>query len=181
MPNSVWPHRSQPTRLLCPWYSLGKNIQVGCHFLLQCMPSEIWLQILHKTGETNSWRAQTKYYAHQDPGERSSDPTRDWARLAYGCPRISGGGGGQECPAMGSGALNIAVLVATGCFGIRLFKLLLLLLFLWREWSLFKYFIYPHVDLQCFSTFVEKAVFSPFYCLGCFVKNQVNILMWIYF
>ena len=31
------PHRQQPTRLLCPWDSLGKNTGVGCHFLLQCM------------------------------------------------------------------------------------------------------------------------------------------------
>ena len=33
--DSVWPHRQQPTRLLCPWDSPGKNIGVGCHFLLQ--------------------------------------------------------------------------------------------------------------------------------------------------
>ena len=31
------PHRRQPTRLACPWDSLGKNTGVGCHFLLQCM------------------------------------------------------------------------------------------------------------------------------------------------
>ena len=37
MSNSVWPHRRQPTRLLCPWDSPGKNAGVGCHFLLQCM------------------------------------------------------------------------------------------------------------------------------------------------
>ena len=30
------PHRQQPTRLLCPWDSPGKNTGVGCHFLLQC-------------------------------------------------------------------------------------------------------------------------------------------------
>ena len=35
--DSVRPHRQQPTRLLCPWDSPGKNIGVGCHFLLQCM------------------------------------------------------------------------------------------------------------------------------------------------
>ena len=33
--DSVQHHRWQPTRLLCPWDSLGKNIGVGCHFLLQ--------------------------------------------------------------------------------------------------------------------------------------------------
>ena len=32
--DSVRPHRRQPTRLLCPWDSLGKNTGVGCHFLL---------------------------------------------------------------------------------------------------------------------------------------------------
>ena len=29
------PHGLQPTRLLCPWNSPGKNTAVGCHFLLQ--------------------------------------------------------------------------------------------------------------------------------------------------
>ena len=37
MSNSVWPHRWQPNRLLCPWDSPGKNTGVGGHFLLQCM------------------------------------------------------------------------------------------------------------------------------------------------
>ena len=35
--DSVRPHRRQPTRLLGPWDSPGKNIGMGCHFLLQCM------------------------------------------------------------------------------------------------------------------------------------------------
>ena len=35
--DSVRPHRRQPTRLLCPWDSPGKNAGVGCHFFLQCM------------------------------------------------------------------------------------------------------------------------------------------------
>ena len=33
--DSLRPHGLQPTRLLCPWDSPGKNIWVGCHFLLQ--------------------------------------------------------------------------------------------------------------------------------------------------
>ena len=37
MSDSVRPHRQQPTRLLRPWDSPGKNTGVGCHFLLQCM------------------------------------------------------------------------------------------------------------------------------------------------
>ena len=35
--DSVWPQRRQPTRLLHPWDSPGKNAGVGCHFHLQCM------------------------------------------------------------------------------------------------------------------------------------------------
>ena len=35
--HSVRPHRQQPTRLLCPWDSPGKNTGMGCHFPLQCM------------------------------------------------------------------------------------------------------------------------------------------------
>ena len=35
------PHRQQPTRLLCPWDSPGKNTVVGCHCLLQCMKVKV--------------------------------------------------------------------------------------------------------------------------------------------
>ena len=37
MSDSVRPHRRQPTRLPRPWDSPGKNMGVGCHFLLQCV------------------------------------------------------------------------------------------------------------------------------------------------
>ena len=37
MSDSVRPHKWQPTRLLRPWDSPGKNTGVGCHFLLQGM------------------------------------------------------------------------------------------------------------------------------------------------
>ena len=35
MSNSLQPHRLQPTRLLCPWDSPGKNIGMGSHSFLQ--------------------------------------------------------------------------------------------------------------------------------------------------
>ena len=37
MSDSVQPRRWQPTRLLCPQASPGKNTGVGCHFLFQCI------------------------------------------------------------------------------------------------------------------------------------------------
>ena len=35
MSDSVRPNGQQPTRLLCPWDSLGKNTGVDCDFLLR--------------------------------------------------------------------------------------------------------------------------------------------------
>ena len=45
---------------------------------------------------------------HQDPEERSSDPTGDHLGLACGCAGVSGGGVGQWWPAAGLGALSVA-------------------------------------------------------------------------
>ena len=46
---------------------------------------------------------------HKDPGERCSDHKRDWPRLAYECPEVSGRCMGQRWPAAESGALSAAV------------------------------------------------------------------------
>ena len=35
VPNSLWSHELQPTKLLCPWDFPGKDTGVVCHFLLQ--------------------------------------------------------------------------------------------------------------------------------------------------
>ena len=58
--------------------------------------------------EIDSWRAQQNL-VHQDPGERSSDPTGDCPGLACGCPGVSGGGVGWWWPAAGLGALTVSV------------------------------------------------------------------------
>ena len=52
MSNSLQPHGLQPTRFCCPWNFPGKNIVVGCHFLLQGLsPIQGWtpclLHLLH--------------------------------------------------------------------------------------------------------------------------------------
>ena len=46
------PHGLEPTRLLCPWDSPGKNAGVGCYALLQgIFPTQGWnprlLRLLH--------------------------------------------------------------------------------------------------------------------------------------
>ena len=46
MSDSVRPHRRQPTRLLCPWDSPGKNTGVGCHiWQLENVNLCVWLII----------------------------------------------------------------------------------------------------------------------------------------
>ena len=47
MSDSVQPHRRQPTRLPHPWDPPGKNIGVGCHFLLQCMKVKSESEVTH--------------------------------------------------------------------------------------------------------------------------------------
>ena len=59
--------------------------------------------------EIDCWRAQTERCVHQDPGERSSDPTRDCPRLARECPAVSSRGVGRWWPASGLGAVSVAV------------------------------------------------------------------------
>ena len=47
MSDSVRPHRRQPTKLLCPRDSPGKNTGVSCHFLLQEYTEELYKKDLH--------------------------------------------------------------------------------------------------------------------------------------
>ena len=78
-------------------------------------------------GNRDSWRTHTKSCAHQDPGERSCDPTRDWARLACACLGVSGGGMGWQQPVTGSGTLTTTVLGGPACWHKSFF---------WRRWPL---------------------------------------------
>ena len=63
----------------------------------------------HRTGETDSCRAQTELCVLQDPGERISDHKSDWPRLAHECPGVSGRGVGRWGPAAGLRELSAAV------------------------------------------------------------------------
>ena len=63
--DSLWPHRLQPVRLLCPWSFPGKNTRVGCHFLLQGIfpterPNLHLLRLLH-------WQAGSLPLSHREP------------------------------------------------------------------------------------------------------------------
>ena len=65
-------------------------------------------QNLQRTGETDSWRVETKPWVHKKRGERSSDSTKR-PRLYCECSGVSGGGMGQWWPAAELGELHAAV------------------------------------------------------------------------
>ena len=97
------PETPQRMRQSCVWVSpvqgrVSSGLPQGQG--LQVQQTWVW----HKP----SWRRLP--CVHQNSGERSSDPTRDWARLGGECPGVSGRGVGQQWPAAGSGALSAAVL-----------------------------------------------------------------------
>ena len=46
MSDSLQPHGLQPTRLLRPWDSPGKNTGVGCHFFLQRMKVKSEIEVV---------------------------------------------------------------------------------------------------------------------------------------
>ena len=66
----------------------------------------IELPDLTRDWETNYWQAQTEPCVHQDPGKKSSDPTRDWPGLVSESPGVSSKGMGQRGPAAGLGTLR---------------------------------------------------------------------------
>ena len=76
MSNSVRPHRQQPTRLPCPWDSTGKNTEVGCHFLLQCM------KVKSESEVACVWLFATPWtVAYQAPRSMGFSRQEDWSEL----------------------------------------------------------------------------------------------------
>ena len=82
MSDSVWPHRRQPTRLCCPWYSPGKNTGVGCHLLLQCMQWKVKAKSLSCV-----WLFATPWTAaHQAPPSKGFSRQEYWSGLPLPSP-----------------------------------------------------------------------------------------------
>ena len=82
--DSVRPHRWQPTRLLCPWDSPGKNTGVGCHFLLQCMHACMLSCFSHVRLSATVWTA-----SHQAPLSTGFSKQEYWSGLPCPSPIIS--------------------------------------------------------------------------------------------
>ena len=75
---SVQPRIQQPTRLLCPWDSPGKNAGVGWKFLLQCMHVCMQSRFSHVQLYATLWTA-----AHQDPLSTGFSRQEYWSGLPF--------------------------------------------------------------------------------------------------
>ena len=71
MSDSVWPHRQQPTRLLCLWDSPGKNTGVGCHFLLQCMHAWLIISVMSDSVWLHRQQPIRLLYLWDSPGKNT--------------------------------------------------------------------------------------------------------------
>ena len=81
MSDSVGPHRRQPTRLLRPWDSSGKNTGVGCYFLLQCM------KVKSESEVTQSYPTLSDPMDHSLPGSSThrifQARVLEWGAIAF--------------------------------------------------------------------------------------------------
>ena len=99
---SLQPHGLQPSRLLCPWNSPGKNTGVGCHFLLQRIfltqgwnPGLLHLrQILYHLNQQGSPSSLLMLMVSSSNGKQSAFNEGDWG-LIPGSERLPIEGNGN--------------------------------------------------------------------------------------
>ena len=78
----VQPHRWQPTRLLCPWDSPGKNTGMCCHFLLQCVRVKSESEVAQSCQTlATPWTA-----AYQAPPSMGFSRQEYWSGLPFPSP-----------------------------------------------------------------------------------------------
>ena len=91
MPNPLWPHGLQPTRLLCPWHFPGKDTGVGCHFLFQITIVKDVYQFLQSIVKLKSlscaWLFSTTWtVTHQAPLSMEFSRQEYWSGLPFPSP-----------------------------------------------------------------------------------------------
>ena len=98
-----------PLWLCESWISFLYSSVYSCHLFLISSAYFRSISFLSFIVLIFAWNVPLVSCEHQDPGERSSDPIRNWPRNAHECPGVSGRGVGQWWPAAGLGALRSAV------------------------------------------------------------------------
>ena len=69
--DSLWPYEQEPTRLLCPWDSPGKNTGVGCHFHLQPQ-STVRFQLHRQSGKKEGRKHSSCGFWQRTPVNKAS-------------------------------------------------------------------------------------------------------------
>ena len=100
VPDSVWSHELQSTRLLCPWDFPVRDTRVGCHFLLQgifliewwklcllylrrCQADSLPLSHLRSLEDTFQLHSNLFYFIHK------SCPSLDRLTFPVGVPKLT--------------------------------------------------------------------------------------------
>ena len=96
MSSSLWPYGPQPTRLLCPWDSPGKNTGVGCHALQGIFPTQglnqgllhcwwIFYNLSHQGSPlyilappSPLWNSSSVFFPEKSHGQRSLTGYSPW-------------------------------------------------------------------------------------------------------
>ena len=82
MSDSVQPHQRQPTRLPRPRDSPGKNTEVGCHFLRQCVKVKSESEVAQSCPTpSDPWTA-----AHQAPPSMGFSKQESWSGVPLPSP-----------------------------------------------------------------------------------------------
>ena len=78
---TLWPHRRQPTRLLCPWDSPDRNTGVGCHSWLSAMYANLFCKLISllviwqtKSVPSGTWQQNQWPRAHKATGKGQKIP-----------------------------------------------------------------------------------------------------------
>ena len=172
------PHRWQPTRLLHPWDSPGKNTEVGCHFLLQYMKMKVksvsCVQLL-----ATPWTA-----AHQAPPSLAFSRQEYWSGVPLPSP--------QTC-------MVTLILNSVQHSGIKVQEKHLCnsLNFMWNEiWpisDLFQSFLdfselrlvhcifFPMLFYEKFHTYTEVERLCYKYSWPCPLEAAVSILLYLFY
>ena len=74
----LWSHGLQPTRLLCPWNSPGKNTREGCHFLPQCISVQFSSSVMSDSSPPHGLQHGSNPCPSPTPGVYSNSCPLSW-------------------------------------------------------------------------------------------------------
>ena len=153
MSDSVRPHGLQPTRLLRPWDSPGKNTGVGCHFLLQCRKVKSKSEVTQSCLLATPWTA-----ANQAPPSMGFSRQEHWSGLPFPSPCLCIG---KEKKRLRQKVKNLTVVDSGWCDYVFLFWSLRVTIFskiFYKEIFLFYLFQILCLKIYYYASKIEPSV-----------------------